>query len=249
MSIRFLPLIVAIIVIIFTALVSIPGSPFLIGGHTQKEISDMFRSAINPAGYVFSIWSVIYASWLYLGYKIAKKDIRLEDSHICMLSSAYLLTAIWLIPWGLMKTGIALIVITALLFLLWYLFAQTKHIGGVYRSIIELFMGWIHIATFASIGVYLNSINIAPAMSENYLFVGYALLVIACIATVLFVWKFRAYVVGLVYIWASIGIIVDHSEWYIRPIATVFLIAVIIVMIRSYTHKLPLWTKKLEKMY
>ena len=68
---RFLPLITAILVIGFTTLVSIPGSPYLIGGMTQADISNMFPTAITPAGITFAIWSVIYLSWILAGLVIS----------------------------------------------------------------------------------------------------------------------------------------------------------------------------------
>lgn len=37
-----------------------------LGGRTTGEISDMYYTAITPAGYAFSIWSVIYVLLLFL---------------------------------------------------------------------------------------------------------------------------------------------------------------------------------------
>jgi translocator protein len=68
---RYLLLITSLLVIGFTALVSVPDSPFLIGGYTQAEISDMYPTALTPAGFTFSIWSIIYLSWLIAGCVIA----------------------------------------------------------------------------------------------------------------------------------------------------------------------------------
>ncbi len=69
--IKFLPLITALLTIIFTAVVSTPGSPYLIGGMTQADISNMYPSAITPAGITFAIWSLIYLSWVVAGVYVA----------------------------------------------------------------------------------------------------------------------------------------------------------------------------------
>lgn len=61
---KYLLLITALVTIGLTSLVSIPGSPYLIGGYTQADISAMFSTAITPAGLTFSIWSLIYLSWV-----------------------------------------------------------------------------------------------------------------------------------------------------------------------------------------
>jgi translocator protein len=62
--IRYLLLITALITIGLTSLVSIPGSPYLIGGMTQADISAMFATSVTPAGFTFAIWSLIYFSWV-----------------------------------------------------------------------------------------------------------------------------------------------------------------------------------------
>ena len=61
---RYLLLITALITIGLTTLVSITGSPYLIGGMTQADISAMFATSVTPAGFTFAIWSLIYLSWI-----------------------------------------------------------------------------------------------------------------------------------------------------------------------------------------
>ena len=68
---RFLLLITAILTIGFTSLVSIPGSPYLIGGKTQADISNMFSTSVTPSGMTFAIWSLIYLSWIIAGIYFA----------------------------------------------------------------------------------------------------------------------------------------------------------------------------------
>ncbi len=62
--IRYLLLITALVTIGLTSLVSIPGSPYLIGGMTQADISAMFATSVTPAGVTFAIWSLIYLAWV-----------------------------------------------------------------------------------------------------------------------------------------------------------------------------------------
>lgn len=68
---QYLLLITSLFTIGFTTLVSIPDSPFLIGGMTQADISNMYPTAITPAGFTFAIWSLIYLSWIVVGVFIA----------------------------------------------------------------------------------------------------------------------------------------------------------------------------------
>lgn len=50
---KYLLLIVAIITIGFTSLVNIPGSPYLIAGMSQADISNMFSTSVTPEGNYF----------------------------------------------------------------------------------------------------------------------------------------------------------------------------------------------------
>ncbi|MFZ2256133.1 MAG: hypothetical protein WAW59_00840 [Patescibacteria group bacterium] len=115
---RYLLLITSLLVIAFTTLVSIPGSPYLIGGMTQADISNMFPSAVTPAGITFSIWSVIYLSWIIAGIYIGffqKKKGSVDNKTLTMFSSAIALTGVWLIPWGYIWIGTALLVMIVIL--------------------------------------------------------------------------------------------------------------------------------------
>jgi hypothetical protein len=114
---HYLLLITSLIVIGFTSLVSVPGSPYLIGGMTQADISNMFPSAITPAGVTFAIWSLIYLSWIVAGVYVAffqKKKIVTSNA-LMTFSSAIVLTAVWLVPWGYIWIGTALVVMIAIL--------------------------------------------------------------------------------------------------------------------------------------
>lgn len=130
---KYIPLIVAVFTIFFTSLVSIPGSPFLIGGMTQADISNMFATSVTPAGFTFAIWSVIYLFWILAGLVLSgclvtnftkkyfpKLVPYFIDSHtskktMVTFSLGIVLTAVWLLPWGNLYIGTALIVMLMIL--------------------------------------------------------------------------------------------------------------------------------------
>jgi benzodiazapine receptor len=159
---QYLLLIISLITIGFTTLVSIPGSPYLIGGMTQADISNMFPSAITPAGITFSIWSIIYLSWIVAGIYVAffmKKNDTIDHKIILAFSSAIALTGLWLIPWGYIWIGTALIVMIVILGLLKYIFHRTRTTHPIVKYSVELTLGWINIATVANITIWLLSIG------------------------------------------------------------------------------------------
>jgi len=143
-SMKYIPLIVAIFTIGFTSLVSIPDSPYLIGGMTQADISNMFPSAITPAGITFAIWSIIYLSWILAGLVLSGilvtpltkryfpritpylSDKETSKKAMIAFSVAISLTGVWLIPWGNLYIGVALIIMLMILGFLKYTFHLTR---------------------------------------------------------------------------------------------------------------------------
>ena len=166
---KFILLVTSILVIVFTSLVSIPGSSFLIGGMTQADISNMFPTAITPAGFTFSIWSLIYLSWIFAGIYALKNPLKKDKRFLIVFSLAILLTAIWLIPWGYMFIGTSLVVMMMILGLLKYAFRLSRDSHPILRYSTELTLGWIHIATVANITIWLVSLGFAGGgISQTY---------------------------------------------------------------------------------
>jgi len=159
---KYLLLIISLITIGFTSLVSVPGSPYLIGGMTQADISNMFPSAITPAGFTFAIWSLIYLSWIVAGVYVAffqKKKENITTKTLITFSAAIALTAAWLVPWGYIWIGTALVVMIVILGLLKYTFHHTRDAHPVLKYSVELTLGWINIATVANVTIWLLSLG------------------------------------------------------------------------------------------
>jgi hypothetical protein len=211
---HFLLLITSLITIGFTTLVSIPGSPYLIGGMTQADISNMFPSAITPAGITFSIWSVIYLSWIIAGIYVAffqEKRGSIDNKTIILFSSAIALTGVWLIPWGYIWIGTALIVMIVILGLLKYVFHQTRTSHPIMKYSVELTLGWINIATVANITIWLLSIGYTGSgISEIYWAIG--VLALALILTLYYQIRYRVYIISLVFLWTMLGEWIAHDS-------------------------------------
>jgi hypothetical protein len=74
---------------------------------------------------------------------------------ILSFSSAIILTALWLIPWGMNMIGVALIIMIAILAVLKYSYQISRSEHPLVRWSIELTLGWIHIATVANVTIWL----------------------------------------------------------------------------------------------
>lgn len=250
---RFLPLITAILVIGFTVLVSVPGSPYLINGTTQADISNMFPTAITPAGITFAIWSVIYFSWILAGFVISglpltpftKKYtpklipyLKSDESKKVKIgfSLAILLTALWLIPWGYQMIGTALIVMFLLLGVLKYIFSHTRKSSPLVKWSVELTLGWINIATVANITIWLVSLWFqGGAVPEIYWAIG--VLGLALLLTAYYQCRYRAYIISLVFLWTLYGEWLAHPILEQRVAVVIYAIITIFNIMYSYSRK------------
>ena len=207
---------------IATVLVNgLAGSTTIIGGQNTAQISDSNPSLVTPAGYVFSIWGVIY---VLLGiYVITQalprekgKDYHKRVGPFFLLSS--LLNIIWLFLWQYELLSLSVVIMFLLLASLVIIYLRLN-IGKSFVSLRErlavhlpfsVYLGWITIASIANVTVALvsaswNGFGIAPETWATLI------LIIALLIALLVIATRNDVAYGLVIIWAFVGIAVKQS--------------------------------------
>lgn len=150
--------------------VNILASTLPLNGQNTGEISDRFEVYFVPAGYVFSIWGLIYIGWIaftiFQLLPAQKGNPRLRRlGYLFALSN--LANAAWLFCWHYNLFGLSVIVMLALLGLLIasYLRLNVNRVEvprTEYWSVDVLFsiyLGWITVATVANITDWLYFIG------------------------------------------------------------------------------------------
>jgi hypothetical protein len=141
-----------------------------LNGQDTGEISDRFQVYFVPAGYVFSIWSVIYIGWIaFIIFQFLpsqKDNPRLRRlGYLFALSN--LANAAWLFCWHYNWFGLSVLVMLALLGLLIasYLRLDVNR-SSVKRPeywsvdvMFSVYLGWITVATVANITSWLYFIG------------------------------------------------------------------------------------------
>src|SRR5512147_1849772 len=133
-----------------------------LNGQNTGEISDRFKVFFVPAGYVFSIWGVIYIGWIaftiFQFQPSQKENTRLRRlGYLFAISNLF--NAAWLFCWHYNQFGLSVLVMLALLGLLivGYLrlnVNRTSVTRTEYWSVDVLFsvyLGWITVATVANL--------------------------------------------------------------------------------------------------
>jgi hypothetical protein len=146
--------------------VNILATTLPLNGQSTGEISDRFQVYFVPAGYVFSIWGLIYLGWIaFTIFQLQpsqKENPRLRRlGYLFALSN--LANAAWLFCWHYNQFGLSVLVMLVLLGLLiasyLRLNVNRSSISRVeYWAVDVLFsvyLGWITVATVANISDWL----------------------------------------------------------------------------------------------
>jgi len=211
-----------IMAFLFTVLVNgLAGSTTILGGKNTAQISDANPTLITPAGYVFSIWGVIY---ILLGVFVVfqalpsekGKDYQKRIGWLFVLSS--LLNIAWLFLWQFEYLSLSVILMFLLLATLISIYLRLN-IGKstvplreklAVHAPFSVYLGWITIASIANVAVTLVSVNwdgfgISP---ETW---AALIIIIALLITLLVIATRKDIAYGLVIIWALVGIAVKQS--------------------------------------
>jgi benzodiazapine receptor len=197
------------------------GGTTILGGKLTSEISDANPTLITPAGYVFSIWGVIY---VLLGIFVVFQGLPSQRTKgyqerigwLFVLSS--LLNIAWLFLWQFEYLSLSIVLMFLLLATLMAIYLRLN-IGKSAVPLREklavhlpfsVYLGWITIASIANVSVTLVSVGWDGfGISQET----WAILItiIALLITLLVIAMRKDVAYGLVVIWALLGIAVKQS--------------------------------------
>ncbi len=232
---RFFPLIVSIITIIISTWISL--SPF--AWVSQKEISDKYYSLITPAPFTFSIWSLIYFSWIGISLLIAFKKIKISRKEGLFFTLIMFLSSLWLFPWHLDEMGICLTLILIIMAFLFFLFFQSRQSDKLFKYTIDLSLWWILIATLANTTVFLVSRGVPIGIFWLIIALGSWLTI-----NIILLQKYKAIIPSFVFIWALFWIYIEQSDIVVKKIIIVFAFILLLFLFKNRFIK---EEKKLQK--
>ena len=200
---------------------SLAGGTTLIGGQVTAAVSDANPTLITPAGYVFSIWGVIYMLLgVFVVYQALPsqqgKEYQSKIGWLFVLSS--LINIGWLFLWQFEYLSLSVVLMFLLLATLISIYVRLRTgksaVSLRERLAVQLpfsvYLGWITIASIANVAATLVSIGwdgfgISPET--------WAILVVAValIITMLMLFTRKDVAYSLVIIWALVGIGVKQS--------------------------------------
>jgi hypothetical protein len=192
-----------------------------LNGLTTGEISDRFPVLVTPAGYVFSIWSVIYlllgafTLWQLLPSRRQDPTLR-AIGYLPALAGA--LNSMWVVLWHFELFALSVPVMLGLLLTLIAIHVRLRAVrrgDGIVRWVVALpfsvYLGWITVATIANISqtLYWAGYRGSPIGEGAWTVIILATGVL--IATIMLL-RERDWAYGLVIVWAYVGIAVQQDQ-------------------------------------
>lgn len=215
-----------------------------LNGVTTAEVSDTFQVYFVPAGYVFSIWGVIYLFLiLFLIYQFTPS--QKEDERFLKIAPYFVVTnianAVWLILFHYQQHYFTILPMLILLFALIKIYTHLHQKTGTQKDkfFMELpfsiYLGWVSVATIANMTQFLDYLGWSGfgISAEIWLVI---VLAIAVILSFLINRKYHDLAYSLVLVWAFIGIGVKFPANRIVSLSA-YVAAGLVLVIYLFTPK------------
>jgi hypothetical protein len=242
MNPKILRQIAVVISVAATITLNILANALPLNGLNTGEISDRFAIYFVPAGYVFSIWGLIYLGLIAYAVFQALPSQR-ENPRLMAISGWFMISCaanvVWLFLWHYERFAFtlpAMIIILICLIVVYLRLDMGKKQGSTAekwcaRIPFSIYLGWITVATIANTTQYLyyirwNGWGISP---EAWAVI---MLAVATLVAGMVSYTRRDVAYSLVLVWAFVGIALKHSEtilvsgaaWATAALVVVFLI-------------------------
>lgn len=201
-----------------------------INGYQTGEISDMHDVFFTPAGFIFSIWGVIYVALLLWLLSFSFKKQSLNSSQYWGFLLTCLLNTLWILVWHFLLDGIAFIVIFLLLLSLIYLYQVQRKAtpSKLYLIPISLYLGWIIVATITNFSYWLVASVGIDASLQTVL--TYAFLALTTLVGLGIIFYLKDLPIIMVFIWAMYGIFTKNlPDHRLIAIVTIVLAAILLI--------------------
>ena len=221
-----------------------------LNGQGTGEISDRFDIYFVPAGYVFSIWGLIYVGLIAFTIYQALPAQR-ENDLLQKIYPAYWISNLaniaWIFLWHYEFFSLTLVAMLTILATLLYIYSQLSRASSgldqnkkwLVKYPFSIYLGWISVATIANISQVLflfdwGGWGVPPATWAVIM------IIVATALGLLMRWRENDLLYVLVLVWAFVGIAVSQADTALvanSAWATSALLALAIVVIPIIKNK------------
>lgn len=189
-----------------------------INGINTGEMSANYPTGFTPAGWVFSIWSLIYVGLIAFGIYAARAPESV-NARLRAIEAPYLVScvanAVWIFMWHYELIAASFVLMVALLLSLLLVYVRLRRTAPLSRRErwcvdmpFSLYLGWITTATLANLAAWFHDLGVYPfglAMDEWALLTVVTATGVYASAGV----QTRDPVYTAVFAWATLGIVLQ----------------------------------------
>lgn len=196
-------------------------------------VADENQAVIQPAGFAFSIWGLIYILlfiWIIKVFFSETGAVTVKRLHIWPLTN-FLLNGLWILVftagWILLSSAVIILLLVTLIKM--YTETSNQDYHWFDRLPFSVYFGWVTAASVVNIFTLLVSYN--QEMFLGIPEISWTLLAVLLITvlTVCIGFQFRDWLYPLVIVWTYSGIYIENDNMY--PLLDIILILSIAVMI------------------
>lgn len=200
-----------------------------VNGVTPQQISDKYSTMITPAGYAFTIWSLIYLGMMVFSIH---QLMPLQIARLGRIRSLYIvscvLNCLWLYFWHFEMIVVCMAVILGLWLVLLIILARISEFRGVAETWMlhapfGVYFGWVTAAALVNFAVMLVYLGRMPD-GNGGLILGSILLAAGAAASILIRIKFANFFFPLSIAWAATAIAIKNSETAIVVVAALVVV-------------------------
>ncbi|MGJ9384933.1 TspO/MBR family protein [Salipaludibacillus sp. CF4.18] len=212
---------------------------------TTGEISDQVNVLFTPAGYVFSIWSIIYLLlFIWALRPFFKRHLRDKEAYE-NIGTLFLLNALLNSSWlylfhyqYFIGTLIVMISLLVNIIIIYRRLRTVKEVSIWSKLPFSIYLGWISVATIVNVGIFFNTLGYEDGVILGPQSWTIILLFLASILAIGFTHVKKDTVFPLVFVWAFIGIALERLDSFPAisytacGLASIVLIYVIFQMVK-----------------
>ena len=249
-------LILNIIALAVTLVLNTLATTLPLGGRTTAEISDSFNVLFVPAGYVFSIWGLIYLA--LTGFAVfqtlpAQQNNRAVRATGWWFAVSCLANSLWILFWHYGYYPLTLVMMLTLLASLIVIYRRLAALGKVdtttrwlVRFPFSLYLGWISVATVANASAVFVDLGWDGSPLSPVAWT-VAMIGVAAALSLLLSYRRRDLAYSGVIVWALVGILLKQVAYAPIVAACGIAIAAIVLGAVAFQWRKPPMTLEMAK--